>query len=420
LIPNTLQPTYKVQAVSFAAYAEETNKPPGFRGNMWKVWLVGGDCFLIGLAPVLVHMAKNADGKYAFSPISVNLLVEIAKTIFALVTLLLYGTGRPGAPLYRSLTSFARDAAHNKLLAIPAFLYAVNNYLKFAIQLYFKPTTAKMLSNLKIIVIALLMKNVLNRSFSVFQWEALFLLVAGITVNQLNSCGGDGSNGDVITPAAIAYTLGSITIPSLASVYNEFALKRHMETSVLLQNFFLYFYGACFNFIGLLVVTSISGVQSSSIFAGFSGVTVLLVVNNALQGILSSFFFKYADTILKKYSSTIATIFTGLMSALLFGHELTINFCIGVSIVFISMHIFFSLGKTLVCACSFFLRFLLLILCLPSKGQAGSLSICSPQCMPQCMPPVSLCRRGEGEFRNVAGRKEECAEADGFSFHGPS
>jgi hypothetical protein len=40
-------------------------------------------------------------------------------------------------------------------------------------------------------------------------------------------------------------------------------------------------------------------------------VTLLLVANNALQGILSSFFFKYADTILKKYSSTVATIFTG-------------------------------------------------------------------------------------------------------------
>ena len=35
------------------------------------------------------------------------------------------------------------------------------------------------------------------------------------------------------------------SIPSLASVYNEFALKKHMDTSVLLQNFFLYFYGGC-------------------------------------------------------------------------------------------------------------------------------------------------------------------------------
>lgn len=66
------------------------------------------------------------------------------------------------------------------------------------------------------------------------------------------------------------------------------------------------------------------------------------VANNAAQGILSSFFFKFADTILKKYSSTVATIFTGLMSAVLFGHALSINFCIGVTIVLISMHLFFT------------------------------------------------------------------------------
>jgi len=64
--------------------------------------------------------------------------------------LLLQGTGRPGVPLYRSIRAFVRDARHNQLLAIPAALYAVNNYLKFAMQLYFKPTTAKMLGNLKV------------------------------------------------------------------------------------------------------------------------------------------------------------------------------------------------------------------------------------------------------------------------------
>ena len=52
--------------------------------------------------------------------------------------------------MYRSMRSFVRDARHNKLLAVPAGLYAINNYLKFAMQLYFKPTTAKMLGNLKV------------------------------------------------------------------------------------------------------------------------------------------------------------------------------------------------------------------------------------------------------------------------------
>jgi hypothetical protein len=199
---------------------------------------------------------------------------------------------------------------------------------------------------LQIIVIALLMRSVMRRKFSVFQWEALFLLVAGITVNQLSTCDSNSKYADILSPAAILYTLGSITIPSLASVYNEFALKKHMETSVLLQNFFLYFYGAFFNVLGALLISVLGGAGGTGkgLFSGFNTVTFALIVNNALQGILSSFFFKFADTILKKYSSTIATILTGLLSAALFGHPLTLNFLIGVSVVFISMHLFFSLG----------------------------------------------------------------------------
>lgn len=36
--------------------------------------------------------------------------------------------------MYRSLRSFIADARHNWLLAVPAGLYAINNYLKFAMQ----------------------------------------------------------------------------------------------------------------------------------------------------------------------------------------------------------------------------------------------------------------------------------------------
>ncbi|PSC75788.1 CMP-sialic acid transporter 3-like [Micractinium conductrix] len=327
------------------ALAYHEPKRPIVKSTAWKVWMVLGDCTLIGLAPVLVQLAKDSGGHYAFSPVAVNLLVESFKTLFALGTLVAYGTGRPGPPMYRNWRTFVRDARHNRLLVVPAALYAINNYLKFAMQLFFKPTTAKMLSNLKILVIAVLMRFVLRRSFNVFQWEALLLLVAGITVNQLNYCS-KGSGGDLFSPASIMYTLGSITVPSLASVYAEFALKKHMDTSVLLQNFFLYFFGMCFNVLGLLFVMLVdSSMRPATLLHGFRSVTFLLVVNNALQGILSSFFFKYADSILKKQSSTIATIFTGLMSAALFGHALTLNFAIGVSIVFISMHLFFSMGS---------------------------------------------------------------------------
>ncbi len=42
---------------------------------------------------MLVHMAKDSDGKFPFNPVSVNLLVELAKTLFALGTLVLYVGG---------------------------------------------------------------------------------------------------------------------------------------------------------------------------------------------------------------------------------------------------------------------------------------------------------------------------------------
>ncbi len=54
----------------------------------------------------------------------------------------------------------------------------------------------------QILVIAFLMKFVMKRTFNLFQWEALFVLVAGITVNQLNYCKG-GSTENLLAPAAV-------------------------------------------------------------------------------------------------------------------------------------------------------------------------------------------------------------------------
>ncbi|XP_057460265.1 CMP-sialic acid transporter 3-like isoform X4 [Actinidia eriantha] len=268
---------------------------------------------------------SKVDGKFKFSPISVNFLTEAAKVVFAIVMLLF------------------QAARSNVLLAVPALLYAINNYLKFTMQLYFNPATVKMLSNLKVLVIAVLLKMIMKRRFSIIQWEALALLLIGISINQLRSLpDGTTALGLPVATGAYMYTLIFVTVPSLASVFNEYALKSQYETSIYLQNLFLYGYGAIFNFLAILGIAIFKGPSSFDILQGHSKATMLLIFNNAAQGILSSFFFKYADTILKKYSSTVATIFTGIASAALFGHTLTINFLLGISVVFISMHQFFS------------------------------------------------------------------------------
>ncbi|CAL9767814.1 unnamed protein product [Musa acuminata subsp. burmannicoides] len=308
-----------------------------------KFLLVVGDCILVGLQPILVYMSK-VDGKFKFSPISVNFLTEVAKVLFAIIMLLFQGRRQKvGEKPLLSISTFVQAARNNVLLAVPALLYAINNYLKFTMQLYFNPATVKMLSNLKVLVIAVLLKIIMRRRFSIIQWEALALLLIGISVNQLRSLPeGSTALGLPVTMIAYVYTLVFVTVPSMASVYNEYALKSQFETSIYLQNLFLYGYGAIFNFLGIVGTALFKGPNSFNILEGHSKATMFLIFNNAAQGILSSFFFKYADTILKKYSSTVATTFTGIASAALFGHTLTMNFILGLSIVFISMHQFFS------------------------------------------------------------------------------
>ncbi|KAJ8467433.1 hypothetical protein OPV22_029985 [Ensete ventricosum] len=307
------------------------------------VMLVVGDCILVGLQPILVYMSK-VDGSFKFSPISVNLLTEATKVLFAIMMLLFQSRRQKvGDRPLLSVSNFVQAARNNILLAVPAFLYAINNYLKFIMQLYFNPATVKMLSNLKVLVIAVLLKIIMRRRFSIIQWEALALLLIGISVNQLRSLPeGTTALGLPVATGAYLYTLIFVSVPSLASVYNEYALKSQFETSIYLQNLFLYGYGAIFNFIAIISTAVLKGTSSFHILEGHSKATMFLICNNAAQGILSSFFFKYADTILKKYSSTVATIFTGIASAALFGHTLTVNFVLGISIVFISMHQFFS------------------------------------------------------------------------------
>eukprot|EP00899_Mesostigma_viride_P016402 jgi/Mesvir1/24763/Mv22019-RA.1 len=325
---------------------EKSHEGSRSRKRALNIILVSMDCMLIGMQPILVHMSK-VDGKFLYSPVSVNFVTEVTKCVFA-VLMLVYQSSRPTANEHSlvSLGAMWRASRKNFLLAVPAALYAINNYLKFVLQLYFKPATVKMLGNLKVFTIALLLKAIMKRKFTVLQWEALCLLIIGITVNQL-SCTQNSVSDSIplgsLSFVAYLYTFMSVTIPSTASVYNEFALKKNFDSSVHLQNLLMYAFGAFFNLIGLATVTLLKGNASfSGIFTGHSTTTMLLVANNALQGILSSFFFKFADTILKKYSSTIATIFTGIMSSFLFGHQLTLHFLIGVAIVCISMHQFFS------------------------------------------------------------------------------
>ena len=72
--------------------------------------------------------------------------------------------------------------------------------------------------------------------------------------------------------AAVMCTAGTLIVPSSASIFNEWALKRNTETSIHLQNFFLYFFGLLLNVVGLLTVSLRDQRPVASLFDGQSKV----------------------------------------------------------------------------------------------------------------------------------------------------
>ncbi|CAI5537483.1 unnamed protein product [Closterium sp. Naga37s-1] len=287
----------------------------GLQSRALNVMLVAGDCFFIGMQPILVFMSK-VDGKFLFNPISVNFLSELFKLTFAIIIIFFQArSARPSVKAAFTPRAIWKSAKANVLLAVPALLYAMNNYLKFVMQLYFKPTTVKMLGNLKILVIAVLLTVVMKRRFTFMQCEALVLLLIGISINQI-PCGGNAAAAAMldVSPLAWVYTFFFLTIPSTASVYNEYALKSQFDTSVHLQNFFMYCWGLLFNLIFLLGVFVARGgdMASLNILHGHSRATAVLIANNAMQGILSSFFFKYAGPSITPPRLTLHTSFPRL------------------------------------------------------------------------------------------------------------
>ncbi|KAF8393930.1 hypothetical protein HHK36_020132 [Tetracentron sinense] len=114
-----------------------------------------------------------------------------------------------------------------------------------------------------------------------------------------------------------------VTVPSLASVFNEYALSRQafifsnqlffelpeyfVYRDQAIKNLFLYGYGAIFNFLAILGTVVIKGPSCFDILQGHSKATMFLIFNNAAQGILSSFFFKYAVSESKRQSLLVAS-----------------------------------------------------------------------------------------------------------------
>lgn len=90
----------------------------------------------------------------------------------------------------------------------------------------------------------------------------------------------------------------------------------------------LYIFGIFFNLIAIFTY-EYDAVFEKGFFHGYQGLTWLMVLNHALSGLAVSMVMKYANNIIKVYSTSVAMLITTVISIPLFGYEVSLPFLLG-------------------------------------------------------------------------------------------
>ncbi|KAH9654751.1 CMP-sialic acid transporter 4 [Citrus sinensis] len=179
-----------------------------------------------------------------------------------------------------------------------------------------------------------------DNRLSEIQWAAFILLCCGCTTAQLNS------NSDRVLQTPLQGWIMAIVMALLsgfAGVYTEAIMKKRPSRNINVQNFWLYVFGMAFNAVAI-VIQDFDAVMNKGFFHGYSFITVLMILNHALSGIAVSMVMKYADNIVKVYSTSVAMLLTAVVSVFLFGFHLSLAFFLGSIVVSVSVYLH-SAGK---------------------------------------------------------------------------
>ncbi|KAK1376157.1 CMP-sialic acid transporter 1 [Heracleum sosnowskyi] len=288
---------------------------------------------------------SQSNGSYKYDYATVPFLAEVFKLLVSSILLRRECLQSP-PPLMTTEWKSVR------LYPIPSIIYLIHNNVQFATLTYVDTSTYQIMGNLKIVTTAVLFRLFLRRKLSNLQWMAIFLLAIGTTTSQVKGCG-EASCDSLFSSPIPGYMLGvlSACLSALAGIYTEFLLKKNNDT-LYWQNVQLYTFGAIFNMARLIMDDFRGGFEEGPwwqrLFNGYNIITWLVVLNLGSTGLLVSWLMKYADNIVKVYSTSMAMLLTMILSIILFSFKPTLQLFLGIIVCIMSLHMYFAPANMLV------------------------------------------------------------------------
>jgi UDP-sugar transporter A1/2/3 len=241
---------------------------------------------------------------------------------------------------------FLEDWRSFLLMGIPGLLYTFqNNLLLIGIE-NLSVTLYQVTNQTKILSTAVLSVAILGKRLTLDKWFALVLLTAGV---MLTVAKGDESSKGVMALGLVAVGISACT-SGFAGVFLEKMLK-DSEATIWERNSQLSLYGVAF---GLLAVFLNDGekVRSQGFFQGYNEWVLLVILLQAVGGLVVACVLKYADNILKCFAVAISMILGAVCSRLVYkeGPELTDPLFVSGTALVLLATVLYSLGMEGICA----------------------------------------------------------------------
>lgn len=128
----------------------------------------------------------------------------------------------------------------------------------------------------------------------------------------------------------------------LAGVYNEYLLKeKGANVNIYIQNVFMYLDSIICNIAVLVLQGDLLGAfTSDSLLKIFHFKVLIVMINNAAIGIITSFFLKTLNSILKTFASALELLLTAVLSYLFFSIPIYLNTVLAICTVMYAIYLY--------------------------------------------------------------------------------
>uniref|UniRef100_A0A4W3GIF3 Major facilitator superfamily domain containing 14A n=1 Tax=Callorhinchus milii TaxID=7868 RepID=A0A4W3GIF3_CALMI len=243
-------------------------------------------------------------------------IAEIMKIIATCILLVYKDSGYS----FRTLNRVLQEEIFNKpmdtlKLAIPSGIYTLQNNLLYVALSNLDAATYQVTYQLKILTTALFSVTMLGKNLSVYQWFSLLTLMAGVALVQWPTDSAEHLKKEL---SAGSQFVGLVSVliacfsSGFAGVYFEKILKGSKQ-SVWIRNIQLGLFGSIFGMMGVYVYDG-ERVKEDGIFQGYNNLTWIVVLLQALGGLVIAAVIKYADNILKGFATSVSIILSTLIS----------------------------------------------------------------------------------------------------------